>query len=106
VSENDERAQRRSARRLLDSRAEVHLGANTVEATVCDVSQHGMGLQIPEGATVQPGDTIWIVSHDVAEYAITAIVRRVYEPTRIGVEFEEILAGPALEKIGSLPLSD
>lgn len=99
----DER--RRSARHLLNHPCEVHIGPITVTATVRDVSQHGMGLSLPPGTQVQLGEMVWVVVSDIANYAITATIARISGGT-IGLQFVEILAGEALERVESLPLTD
>ncbi len=96
---------RRSVRHLLGQDAEVHVGPVTVSASVRDVSQHGMGLEFPQDTPIDVGQLIWILVESVASYAITATVIRVEDTGIVGVEFEEILAGEALEIIESLPLS-
>jgi hypothetical protein len=95
---------RRSARHLLGTVADVHVGPNTVKGVVLDVSQHGMGLRVPPELPIAEGDTIWILANAVAPYAITGTVRRISGEGRIGVELEEVLTGEALDVVESLPL--
>lgn len=97
---------RRSARRLLGELAEVHLGPETLTARVMDISAHGIGLQLPEETSAKAGDTIWILIETVAKYAITGTIRRVASDNRIGVEFDEILAGSTLAVVEQLPMVD
>lgn len=97
---------RRSARRLLGELAEVHIGPQTVSARVMDISEHGLGVMVPSGTTVQVGDTVWILIETVANYAITGTVRRTTEQGRVGIEFDEILEGPSRELIHQLPMVD
>lgn len=85
--------------------AEVHVGPETVQAVVLDVSQHGMGLVLPSSVEAKPGDLVWIIATDVAPYAITATVRRRGDAGFIGVEFEEVLMGEALQVVESMPLT-
>jgi hypothetical protein len=94
---------RRSTRHLLGAAAEVHVGASTVSGVVQDVSRHGMGLVLPRDVEVFPGDTVWILAQNVAAYAITATVRRIGADGLVGVEFEEILSGEALDMLEKLP---
>ena len=95
---------RRSVRHLLGTTAEVHLGPRTVKGVVQDVSRHGMGILLPDDVQLNAGDLVWIVSHAVAPYAITATARRIGEGGFVGLEFEEVLTGDALDKIEALPL--
>ena len=99
---------RRSARHLLGEPAEIHLGPTTVAGVVADVSAHGMGLILPPGTRVAMGDVVWVLTGRVAAYAITATVVRIGSPDRerVGIQFDEILSGPALEQIQELPLVD
>jgi PilZ domain-containing protein len=96
---------RRSARHLLGHSAELHIGPNTHTAVVQDISQHGMGLVLPDGVSLQEGDVVWILAKSVASYAITATVRRVFGDGGVGVEFVEVLGGEALEVLEGLPLA-
>lgn len=95
---------RRSARHLLGVVAEVHVGPETVQGVVQDVSHHGMGLVLPRGLKIERGDTIWILATTVAPVAITATVQRITEDGLVGVEFHEVLSGEALDVVESLPL--
>jgi hypothetical protein len=97
---------RRSARRLLGELAEVHLGPETMIARVMDISEHGIGLMLPEEAKPEVGAIVWILIQTIASYAITGTIRRVGSKNRIGVEFDEILAGDSREVIAALPLVD
>ncbi len=97
---------RRSPRHLLGQSAEIHLGPTTVLGIVQDVSAHGMGLVVQGDVPVTVGALIWVVVESVAPYAITGTIRRVSRAGEIGVEFEEILDGDALDRIESLPLVD
>lgn len=100
----DGRDRRRSARHLLGLIAEVHVGPATVQGVVEDVSQHGMGLVLPQGTEINIGDTVWILAQSVSPVAITATVRRIAESGVIGVELLEVLTGEALDVVESLPL--
>jgi hypothetical protein len=100
----DGRDRRRSARHLLGLVAEVHVGPVTVQGVVEDVSQHGMGLVLPQDLKVERGETIWILAQTVAPVAITATVQRIADNGVIGVEFLEVLTGEALDVVESLPL--
>ncbi|MFO0722303.1 MAG: PilZ domain-containing protein [Myxococcota bacterium] len=102
----DGKDRRRSARHILNEPAEVHLGALTLTARVEDVSKHGMGLTLPRGTVVETGMTIWILTGKVASYAITGTVVRIVEGGRIGVAFDEILAGESLVAVESLPMTE
>jgi hypothetical protein len=99
------RDQRRSARRLLGALAEVHVGPVTVRGEVHDVSREGMGLWLPPGTAIRPGDTVWLVVEFVATYAITGTVLRIDPGGRVGLELHEVLAGDALERVERLPLA-
>lgn len=96
--------QRRSARHLLGTPAEVHVGPQTVLGVVRDVSQHGMGLVLPTDLEVHTGDLVWVLVGSVASYAITGAVRRTASGGLVGIELLEILQGEALEVIEGLPL--
>src|SRR5262245_8209188 len=100
----DGRDRRRSARHLLGVVAEVHVGPETVQGVVQDVSQHGMGLVLPRNLKIERGDTIWILAATVAPVAITATVQRITEDGLVGVEFHEVLSGESLDKVEALPL--
>lgn len=95
---------RRSARHLLGVVAEVHIGPETVSGLVQDVSQHGMGLILPRDINVSRGDTIWILANTISSFAITATVQRVTDEGLVGVEFNEVLGGDALNAVEALPL--
>lgn len=83
---------RRSARHQLTGVvAEVHVGPETVNGLVQDVSQHGMGLILPPDVQIERGQTIWILANTIASFAITATVQRITEGGLIGVEFHEVL---------------
>lgn len=75
-------------------------------AVVHDVSQHGMGLVLPDGFELVKGDVVWILASSFASYAITATVQRVFGDGGVGVEFIEVLSGEALGKLEDLPLAD
>ncbi len=97
---------RRSARhQLIETSVEVHLGPQTGTGLVIDVSQHGMGLVLPSHMSAKTGELLWMLVDQIAPYAITATVCRVGAEGEIGVEFEEILQGEALEKIEALPVN-
>lgn len=81
----------------------MQLGSLSLVATIDDVSAHGIGLSLPPSIAVSVGDTVWIQAGKVAHYAITGTVRR-QAGNRVGVELDEILAGPALERVEALPL--
>jgi hypothetical protein len=95
---------RRSARHLLGVVAEVHVGPQTVNGIVQDVSQHGMGLILPRDIEVTRGDTVWILANTISSFAITATVQRVTDEGLVGVEFNEVLGGDALDVVETLPL--
>lgn len=97
---------RRSVRhQLIETSVEVHLGPQTGTGLVIDISQHGMGLVLPSHMSAETGALLWMLVDRIAPYAITATVCRVGADGEVGVEFEEILQGDALEKIEALPIS-
>jgi hypothetical protein len=97
---------RRSARRLLGQSAELHVGPRTFSAIVQDISEHGMGLMVPDGVDVEKGDVVWILARTIAAYAITGTVQRLFGDGGIGIEFIEVLTGDALEVVQGLPVAD
>jgi hypothetical protein len=105
MGERPGREGRRSARRLLGTSAEVHIGPTTVTAVVVDVSAHGMALTVPDGVELKKGDVLWILASNIAAYAITATVQRMGGDGAVGVELNEVLSGDALEIIEALPLA-
>lgn len=98
--------QRRSRRHLLGATAEVHLGPDTILGVVQDISQHGLGLVLPNDVIVAHGDLVMVMVDAVASYAITGTVRRVDNDGSVGIEFDEVLEDSAWARVQNLPLAD
>lgn len=94
---------RRDARTLVGERAAVELGPTSLEAIVRDVSSQGLGLELELDVPAPLGATIWVRVGGDDGYALTGTVRW-SGAGRVGVALDEILAGPALELLGRLPV--